>query len=348
MAKKFTFVVVMAVIVAVVVELQSWIFITIAMRLGKLHFFPADIFARVTDQQLARSFGQLGWPDYVVPRSAPTLPDRARCGSAFGDSMTRSAEVADEHAWVHLLSQSLGCVVANYGVNGYGLDQAVLRYEQLAPEGKVVILGLFIEMLRRQLAASWTFYASSHTAVYSNIKPYFTLEGQDLRLHPIPKPLTRDAIASHHAHDYFRSHVWTPAKFPYTLQALRAAYVPLARADEYDKHWSEAHPSGSGILARRLIDRLVRAAQERGSRVALVLMTHVNRLESEISYYNEFADDMRRRDVCVIDTRAMLREQARAHGWRALAAPNMHYNALGNAIIAETVAAGLARCGISP
>jgi hypothetical protein len=349
MPRKVTFVVVMLVILALVLELQSWTFVTLAMRLGKLRFFPADIFARVTDQQLTRSFGPLGWPDYDVPRAAPALPHGAQCGSAFGDSMTRGAEVANEQAWVHLVSQRLGCVVANYGVNGYGLDQAVLRYEHIAPEGKVVILGLYIEMLRRQLAASWTFYATSNAAVFSNIKPYFTLAGEGLRLHAIPNPLTREAIAAHHAHDYFMQHVWTPVKFPYTLPALRAAYLTVARREEYDKHWSEAHPSGSGILARRLNGRLVGTAQGRGSRVALVLMTHVDRLETDISHYKQFAEDMRQRgDLCVIDTQPALREQARSRGWPALAAPQKHYNALGNAIIAETVAEGLARCGISP
>jgi hypothetical protein len=351
MPRKFAVIVITFVIVVVVIELQSWIFMTIAMRLGKLRLFPADLFAQVTDQQLERSFGQLGWPNNDAPRSAPTLlQDRARCGSAFGDSMTRGAEVADDQAWAHLLSQRLGCAVANYGVNAYGLDQAVLRYERIAPEGKVVIVGLYIEMLRRQVAASWTFYAPTVNPVYASIKPYFTLEGEDLRLHPIPNPLTRESIASHHSHDYFMQHVWTPLKFPYTLQALRAAYVKVAIDDGgYDEFWNETHPSGSGILARRLISRLVRAAQGRNSSVALVMMTQLDRLSTEISHYNQFANDMRRHgDVCVIDTQPMLREQARLRGWRALAAPKMHYNALGNAIVAEAVAEGLTRCGISP
>jgi hypothetical protein len=352
MPRKFTFVIVTFVIVVLSIELQSWIFTTIAMWRGNLHFFPADFFAKVTDQQLARSsrLGQFGWPDNDVPRHAPTLsPDRGRCGSAFGDSLTRSAEVGDEEAWVHLLSQRLGCVVANYGVNAYGLDQAVLRYERIAPEGKVVIVGLYIEMLRRQMAASWTFYLGSEPPVYSNIKPYFTVEGEDLRLHLIPNPLTRESIATHHSHDYFMQRIWTPVKFPYTLPALRAAYVSVARADGYDEFWSEAHRSGSGILARRLISRLIRAAQGHNSRVVLVLMTHVDRLETEISHYKQFGDDMRRQgDLCVIDTQTKLREQARLRGWQALAAPHKHYNALGNAIIAEAVAEGLTRCGMSP
>jgi hypothetical protein len=343
-------------IVVLAIELQSWIFATIATRFGVLHFFSTDLFSRVSDEELRRysPYSELGWPKNDEPRPAPAPPQgRARCGSAFGDSMTWGGEVEEDQAWVHLLSQRLVCVVANYGVSGYGLDQAVLRYERIAPSGKLVIAGLFIEMLRRQMAASWTFYASAEPPFYSNIKPYFTLEGEGLRLHPIPKPLTRESIAFHHRHDYYMQHVWTPAKFPYTLQVLHAAYVRVARADEYrlltDEYWSEAHSSGSGVMARRLVDRLVRKAQGHDSRAALVLMPHVDRLLTDSPHYRQFADDMRRRgDVCVIDTHAALRERARSLGPSGLAAANRHYNALGNVVIADTVAEGLRRCGISP
>jgi hypothetical protein len=351
MTRKLAFASVTFVLVVLVIELQSWIFSTIATRRGILHFYRTDLFSRMTDEQLerGRGAGPLGWPRDDAPRAAPTLPDFSPCGVAFGDSMTFGGEVEDDQAWVHLLSQRLRCVVVNYGVSGYGLDQAVLRYERVAPAGEIVILGLFVEMLRRQMAASWTFYASSEPPFYSNIKPYFTLDGEGLRLHPIPQPMTRETVASHHAHDYFMQHVWTGLEFPYTLQALHAIYVRVARADEYrlltDAYWSESHPSGSGIMARRLVDRLVRGARNSNSKVVLVMMQHVDRLASESPHYRRFADDMRRRgDVCVIDTLGVLRDEARAVGPAALAAPNKHYNARGNAIIADAVAAGLARC----
>jgi len=67
--------------------------------------------------------------------------------------MTYGAEVEDEEAWVHLLSVRLGCTVANYAVPAYGLDQAVLRYEHSATEGKFVIVGVFLEMIRRTVAS---------------------------------------------------------------------------------------------------------------------------------------------------------------------------------------------------
>jgi hypothetical protein len=354
MPRKFKFYLVTLIVVIAALELESWGFATLATRFGILHFYSADLFERVTDQQLTHDseLGPLGWSSDNVPRPAP--PENGEiCGSAFGDSFTFGGEVKDQEAWVHLLADRLSCKVMNYGVSGYGIDQAVLRYEQIAPEGKFVILGLFLEMLRRDVAASWTFYGSGEPPYFSKIKPYFTVEGNALHLHPIPKPLTRESISLHHANDYYMHHVWTAAKFPYIVQIAHALYIRVFRAGEYrllaDASWGSAHPSGSGLLARHLADRFIHAALDRKKHVVIVLMPHVSQLFIETPLYQQFVDDLRRHeDVCVIDTKSNLRRQARVLGLQPLSAPNKHYNALGNQIIAEAVAEGLKQCNIMP
>jgi hypothetical protein len=307
----------------------------------------------VTPDQLAQSANSngIGWPSHDDPRRAPEAG--SVCGSAFGDSFTFGGEVEESEAWVHLLSRHLGCKVVNYGFSGYGLDQAVLRYERIAPAGKLVVLGLFTEMPRRSVAASWTFYASAEPPVYSNIKPYFTLASPDLRLHPIPQPLTRESVVTHHANDYYMHHVWTALRFPHSFQVASALYKRVLRAAEYrlltDAFWGEAHPSGSGVLTRRLVDRVVRAARGQGKQVVVVLMQHVDRLAAAAPHYDKLAEDLRARgDMCVVDTKPVLRTQASEVGRPALRAPNGHYTPLGNRVIAEAVAAGLAQCRIKP
>jgi hypothetical protein len=352
MTRELKFGVITFLIVLLVIELMSWGFAALATRFGILHFYRTDIFSRVPPDQLAQSLRSngLGWPSHDETRPAPG-GGGAICGSAFGDSFTFGGEVEEHEAWVHLLSLRAGCMVRNYAVSGYGLDQAVLRYERIVPEGNLVVLGLFTEMPRRSVAASWTFYASAEPPVYSNIKPYFTASGEDLRLHPIPQPVTRESIVAHHAHDYYMNHVWTAYRFPHTFQMLRALYRRVLRAAEYrlltDSFWGEAHPSRSGILTRRLVDRLVRSARDRSKHVAIVLMQHVDRLQADTPHYDKFANELRGRgDVCVIDTKPILRTQASLVGRQALRAPNGHYTVLGNRVIAEAVAAGLDQCAI--
>ena len=354
MPRKVAFWIVTCILVVLVIELLAWVSATVPTRRG-LHMFPGDLFAQLPQAKLESEAprSELGWPGNDEPRPQGQTPHLPRCGSAFGDSMTRGSEVEPHETWIHELSQRFGCYIANYAMGAYGLDQAVLRYERIAPTDKLVILGLFSEMLRRQMGASWTFYAAIRPVDYSRIKPYFTLDGHGLRLHPIPKPLTRDAIAAHHANDYFMHHVWTARKFPYTLQVLRAGYKRVVRPDEYryypDEYWSESHPSGSGILARRLVSRFVDGVQKQNGKVALVLIPPAEFLEHHNPHYTRFVDDMHRRgDVCVIETQPGLSEQTRKIGPKALEAPLGHYNVPGNVVIADIVEAGLSRCGIAP
>jgi lysophospholipase L1-like esterase len=349
MKREVAFRIVLVIFVFVTWELLSWGFVTLSTRIGLLHFYRADIFSNVTDSELARDsqLDPLGWVASEKPRPAVLAGDTV-CGYAFGDSFTYGAEVADQETWLDLLSRRLNCTVANYGNNGYGLDQAVLRYERITPEGKFILLGLYIEMIRRAVAASWTFYVSQERPVYSNIKPYFSLEGETLRLHQIAKPMTRAGIATHHAGDYYMHHVWNVAKFPNFVQLVQAGYRRVIKTNT-EMHWGVEHPSGSGVLARGIVNRFVRTAKEHNSRAAVVLMPHVYRLLGEYPSYDAFADDLRQRqDVCVIETKSILREQARLYGPESMSAPGTHYNALGNQLIADAVANGLRRCNISP
>jgi hypothetical protein len=324
----------------------------VALRFGILRFYSPDVFARMPDAELVDTVRSrpLGWLSDEPPRPPP--PSGRVCAAAFGDSFTYGSEVADAEAWVQLLSVRLGCGIANYAVPGYGLDQAVLRQERATTSGSMMILGIYVEMLRRSVAASWTFYAPQPPRVYA-VKPYFTLDGENLRLHPIPDPLTRETLAAHHGDDYFIHRVATPARFPYTLAVARAFYVRVFRTDDYrgdaEKYFDAGDPSGSGVLARRLIDRFARTAQQRGARPVVVMFSHPQRLMIDSSAELQFIAELGARgDLCVIDLRQVLRAHARPFGGKMPMEPSGHYTAMGNRLIADAVAAGLGVCGIAP
>jgi hypothetical protein len=50
--------------------------------------------------------------------------------SLYGDSFTFADEVGHDEAWGNILAQKIGQRVSNFGVPGYGTDQALLRFEQ--------------------------------------------------------------------------------------------------------------------------------------------------------------------------------------------------------------------------
>ncbi len=139
----------------------------------------------------------LGWPgeqwlqanaDVHLARNAPNneaLVDENACLSLYGDSFTFSDEVADEDAWGNVLAGSLGCRVANYGVGGYGTDQALLRFEKNQRDGidtaKSIILSVYPVNLNR-IVNRWRYLVGGHPMSF---KPMFALRDGDFELLPV-------------------------------------------------------------------------------------------------------------------------------------------------------------------
>ena len=96
----------------------------------------------VYDQYLMERDPLLGWPSISSSqqRHSPMHQNEAiPCVSLFGDSFTFAAEVSDSEAWGNVLAGLLGCRVANYGVGGYGSDQAFLAMKSRPADGAGVV-----------------------------------------------------------------------------------------------------------------------------------------------------------------------------------------------------------------
>lgn len=76
--------------------------------------------------------------------------------TAFGDSFVYGSEVAGEDSWPSLIEQEFPEIeVLNYGVPGYGNDQAYLRFEAEAADfdPDIVIMGVVTPTLHRIITA---------------------------------------------------------------------------------------------------------------------------------------------------------------------------------------------------
>ena len=108
--------------------------------------------------------------------------------AVFGDSFVYGSEVPEGESWPFLLEQSRkGLEILNYGVPGYGPDQAYLRFlsegDALGPE--VVVLGIATPSLSRILTVSAAFRNPSPDFM---AKPRFILDAAGA-LELIPSPL---------------------------------------------------------------------------------------------------------------------------------------------------------------
>jgi hypothetical protein len=345
-------------LIFIAVEIQSYAFGKLSIANGNsFQFYQSDVFD-LSPEELANenSAGRLGW-QLNIPRPQSSKFSSS-CGSAFGDSMTHGDEVKDDETWLHRLSERLGCNVQNFGVGGYGLDQAALRYELATPPGDFVIVGLFIEMLRRDLAASWTFYrgpAQNNLPAYAVTKPMFVMANDKMELIPRPtQPVTHQAIVQHHRQDFFLNSLWTQLSFPYSYAAGRAIFLRYVDQGYLNNiasnlFWRPDHPSHADELATKILVRIHDQSKQRGQRLVVVMIPQVEESVQPNPAYAQFAQDLARQmpDVCMVDTHQAVAAEAAKVGMAALRAPLGHYSATGNEVLAQAVREGLQRCGVA-
>ena len=157
----------LAIILVVLASCEFLAYLATSFLVSKsLYFCPLRI-TESYERYQSRLQPTLGWPfkDYIKrmqhsydasgSRPIPAFPDPNRtppCVSLYGDSFTEATGVDHEHAWSNVLSRLLNCRASNFGVAGYGTDQAYLRFLLNTQDpAKVVILGIFPENIQRDV-----------------------------------------------------------------------------------------------------------------------------------------------------------------------------------------------------
>ena len=118
--------------------------------------FDAEFITNFEAVASANDSNDLGWISPIEERDkigARKINDiyESNCIDMFGDSFTFSAEVTSEFAWPKQLSKIIGCKVNNFGVGGYGSDQATLRHDLTPAFSKVTVLNHLSENIMRNV-----------------------------------------------------------------------------------------------------------------------------------------------------------------------------------------------------
>jgi len=244
---------------------------------------PGNLSTYLTDRD-----PELGWPspkaigkgefDAVGSRVVPAFPDTTApsCASIYGDSFAWGEEVDAEHAWGNVLSHDLGCRVANFGVPGYGPDQAYLRYARNTNDrSKVVILTHLSENVMRNLNRLRNLLAPTNGAA---LKPRFLLDATgELKLLPIYTPKDEADLRRVLDHPEVLDDEWFapggPAgvaarRFPYSLSIVRG-FTSYKTADTlkgrppHMSFYEPTHPAHGLQISVGIAKAFVREAQHR-------------------------------------------------------------------------------------
>ncbi|MDP8236068.1 MAG: GDSL-type esterase/lipase family protein, partial [Candidatus Erginobacter occultus] len=121
-------------------------------------------------------------PDRFRNNQPPNLSPTGKKVLICGDSFAYGCGALDEETWPYYLAAATGWRVTNAGVSGYGLDQIVLRLEQVIPHirPELVIISVIANDVDRCELSKRTRY-----------KPYFTIVDDKpvLRNQPVPSPI---------------------------------------------------------------------------------------------------------------------------------------------------------------
>jgi hypothetical protein len=239
----------------------------------------------------------------------------------FGDSFVGGVpSVPPELSLTAQLDRRLpGLAVYNYGVGGYGVDQAYLRCESALLKLKgtrrpIVLFGVLTVDLDRTIVSVRDFYP----------KPHFALEDGELVLGNVP---LGDPVR------WFEEH-------PPAVRSFFAAFVAtkMRVAAAEGRWWESGYRRDHKMrVNRRILEEVVRLAREHDLPLMFVLFANENELSGgwRGPFLARVFDEL---GVPWVDTRDVIRASKQpAYG------ADRHFNAHGNALAAQVIAERVGR-----
>ncbi len=215
--------------------------------------------------------------------------------ATYGDSFTYCADVEDCQTWQTFLGETIGANVLNFGVAGYGTDQAFLKYElnEAGIAAPIAILGILPDDVNRVVNVWRTFYAWDDPLALT--KPCYVNRGNSVELLPNPLTVPEDVkklhdpvfVGSLGQDDYwFRQNTNRPALgFPY-LWSLICRRTQVWEHIVFRTGVSSKHPRHKyypdNLLEEdeplrimcHIVDRFVQTARSRNQTPVTVIMAH--------------------------------------------------------------------------
>jgi hypothetical protein len=298
-------------------------------------------------------------------RKAPDAINLTKsCVSLYGDSFTFGADVPDDLAWGNLLISSIGCRVDNYGVSGFGTDQAYLRFAAThSDEAPVVILAYFPENIIRNVNQNRSLIYGGNVA----IKPLFTIATNG-SLEYVPRvPLSEDDYeefvtdpGKFLTHEYLLPDSGPLSQrtleFPYSISFFRViTYRRLFSsllslwfdvAPWYMELYDPNHPADALMLTAAILATFDHEAKARGKHPLIVALPSIR----EFDYYREnglwifqpLIDELQRSGIRMINLGPLLTAHfvESDYCYYVCTRPTRrsgHYTAEGNRVLAKVV-----------
>ncbi|MFT7671391.1 MAG: hypothetical protein ACI8X5_004109, partial [Planctomycetota bacterium] len=243
--------------------------------------------------------------------SSPIPPGKLRL-ACFGDSFTYCSEVEDQDAWPARLEEFDGSVEAiNFGVPGYGTDQALLRYRRKSSDIDldVVVIGLQAGSIARIVTRCRNIEQPTSSRI--SVKPRFRVTEGELNLVTLPfksaDELLACALAGELPKTLHDDEYWSGDDPMLSFSTIARIYA--ARKAGYRRRppyiWNRPQEEPYKILIK-ILDLFRAEALANGAKEVLLLIFpepgDFNRRQQEgVLYLNTFRKDLAAREFPVID-----------------------------------------------
>ena len=361
--------VVVALFAGLVIEFTAYLAIHFVLLPREPAFFfrSPSIPAAEFDRYMGIRDSLLGWPakrtdengvEVIESRPIPAYPTAGNeCVSLYGDSFTYGDEVEHAEAWSNVLSLLVKCRVGNYGIGGYGTDQAYLRFVKNThdPAG-VAILGIFPENVLRNVNR-YRYFLDARTTF--SLKPRFILEKDQLKLIGMPVWNQEEfLVATQDPEKAFEFETFLPdsefgpvsLSFPYSWKAIKLFLSERARSamlgrTSWEVFYREDHPTQALRITSEIAEQFVKTGRSRG-KSAFVLIYPTARSFKQFKETGELVtrpliDDLERRHISTLDLHEEFGKRVEKQGFCDLltqpAACAGHFNLKGNVMVSEIV-----------
>lgn len=281
----------------------------------------------------------------------PVPPPGVTRVAIYGDSFTHGDQVAYPDTWAaQWMGRRANLEVLNFGVPGFGVDQALLRFERdgLRFGAQVHLLCIWPEDIIRNLNVI-RFYMTPHGNL-GPPKPRFVIDGAGLRLINAPvmddrqyaDSVTGRSISPTMVHDRLYSESDVADRWYHVLYSTRVV-GGLWRAQERQKEREQQYfspDSEANQLAVRIAARFKERAEAVGAKPYVVFIPAANYLDRHASGGWPLVDLLRRNGIDVIDLGPPIADAVRAEGVDRIY--QGHTTRLGNQRIAEALDQALA------
>lgn len=361
--------VVAAMFAGLVIELTAYLAIHFVLLPREPAFFfrSPSITAAEFDRYMSIRDSLLGWPgkrtdekgvEVIESRPIPAYPTAGNeCISLYGDSFTYGDEVEHAEAWSNVLSQQVRCRVGNYGIGGYGTDQAYLRFVKNTHDSAgVTILGIFPENVLRNVNR-YRYFLDARTTF--SLKPRFILEKDQLKLVEIPVWSQEEfLVATQNPEKAFEFETFLPdsefgpvsLSFPYSWKAIKLFLSDRARSamlgrTSWEVFYREDHPTHALRITSEIAEQFVKTGRSRG-KSPFVLIYPTARSFKHFKETGELvtrplSDDLERRHIPTLDLHEEFGKRVEKQGFcDLLTQPAVcagHFNLKGNVMVSEIV-----------